>query len=177
MSRTKKRIKRLLKKALPLAALAGGAMLLGRGRGTTAANVDSGRGSGLRPTVDSMPKNIDKVIEDVSVSTPKTIQDSQVLGRMRGNVTAGGGFQGQSKRANYANRMRNLNADINRNNMLRAIRSNVDIATTPDSILQGVPEAALMAKDGGKIVKGEKKAVRPKKKTRIQIRGFGKARK
>ena len=30
MSRTKKRIKRLLKKALPLAALAGGAMLLGR---------------------------------------------------------------------------------------------------------------------------------------------------
>ena len=33
-----------------------------------------------------------------------------------------------------------------------------------------------MAKDGGKIVKGEKKAVRPKKKTRIQIQGFGKAR-
>ena len=32
-------------------------------------------------------------------------------------------------------------------------------------------------KDGGRIVKGEKKAVRPKKKTRIQIRGFGKARK
>ena len=61
------------------------------------------------------------------------------------------------------------------NNMLRAIRSNVDIATTPDSILQGVPEAALMAKDGGKIVKGEKKAVR-KKINRIQIRGFGKAR-
>ena len=169
MSRTKKRIKKLLKKALPLAALAGGAMLLGRGRKPNMDIPDRNRGM--------MPTGIDKVIEDVSVSTPKTIQDSQVLGRMRGNVTAGGGFPGQSKRANYANRMRNLNADINRNNMLRAIRSNVDIATTPDSILQGVPEAALMAKDGGKIVKGEKKAVRPKKKTRIQIRGFGKARK
>ena len=157
------------KKIAALAGLLGGAMLLGRGKKPNMDIPDRNRGM--------MPTGIDKVIEDVSVSTPKTIQDSQVLGRMRGNVTAGGGFQGQSKRANYANRMRNLNADINRNNMLRAIRSNVDIATTPDSILQGVPEAALMAKDGGKIVKGEKKAVRPKKKTRIQIRGFGKARK
>ena len=157
------------KKIAALAGLLGGAMLLGRGKKPNMDIPDRNRGM--------MPTGIDKVIEDVSVSTPKTIQDSQVLGRMRGNVTAGGGFQGQSKRANYANRMRNLNADINRNNMLRAIRSNVDIATTPDSILQGVPEAALMAKDGGKIVKGEKKAVRPKKKTRIQIRVFGKARK
>ena len=157
------------KKIAALAGLLGGAMLLGRGKKPNMDIPDRNRGM--------MPTGIDKVIEDVSVSTPKTIQDSQVLGRMRGNVTAGGGFPGQSKRANYANRMRNLNADINRNNMLRAIRSNVDIATTPDSILQGVPQEALMAKDGGKIVKGEKKAVRPKKKTRIQIRGFGKARK
>ena len=164
-----KKSRRRNKKIAALAGLLGGAMLLGRGKKPNMDIPDRNRGM--------MPTGIDKVIEDVSVSTPKTIQDSQVLGRMRGNVTAGGGFPGQSKRANYANRMRNLNADINRNNMLRAIRSNVDIATTPDSILQGVPEAALMAKDGGKIVKGEKKAVRPKKKTRIQIRGFGKARK
>jgi hypothetical protein len=164
--KSRRRNRRLL---TALAALGGAAMLAGRGRKDATVSTPT-------TIMDNMPKGIDKVIEDVSVSTPKTIQDSQVLGRMRGNVTAGGGFQGQSKRANYANRMRNLNADINRNNMLRAIRSNVDIATTPDSILQGVPEAALMAKDGGKIVKGEKKAVRPKKKTRIQIRGFGKAR-
>ena len=164
-----KKSRRRNKRLAALAGLLGGAMLLGRGKKPNMDIPDRNRGM--------MPTGIDKVIEDVSVSTPKTIQDSQVLGRMRGNVTAGGGFPGQSKRANYANRMRNLNADINRNNMLRAIRSNVDIATTPDSILQGVPEAALMAKDGGKIVKGEKKAVRPKKKTRIQIRGFGKARK
>ena len=167
---SKKSRRRNKKQLTALAALGGAAMLAGRGKKDATVSTPT-------TIMDNMPKNIDKVIEDVSVSTPTTIQDSQVLGRMRGNVTAGGGFQGQSKRANYANRMRNLNADINRNNMLRAIRSNVDIATTPDSILQGVPEAALMAKDGGKIVKGEKKAVRPKKKTRIQIRGFGKARK
>ena len=34
----------------------------------------------------------------------------------------------------------------------------------------------VSAKDGGRIVKGEKKAVRVKKKKGIQIRGFGKAR-
>ena len=161
--KSRKRNKRL---AL-LTGLLGGAMLLGRGRG----NVST-------PTtiMDNMPKGIDKKIVDVPVvTTPNTIKDSQVLGRMRGNVNAGGGFQGQSKRAAYAQRMRNLDADINRNNMLRSIRSNVDIATTPDSILQGVPEEALMAKKGGRIVKGEKVAKLKKKKS-IQIRGFGKAR-
>ena len=34
----------------------------------------------------------------------------------------------------------------------------------------------VSAKDGGRIVKGEKKAVRVKKKKGIQVRGFGKAR-
>ena len=51
-----------------LGALGAGLMLAGRGRGTVAANVDSGRGSGLRPTVDNMPKGIDKVI---SIETDK----------------------------------------------------------------------------------------------------------
>ena len=62
---------------------------------------------------------------------------------------------------------------------MRAFRSNEayrgNMMTSPDSILQGVPEAALMAKDGGRIVKGEKVA-KLKKKKPIQIRGFGKAR-
>ena len=172
MSRTKKRIKKLLKRALPLAALAGGAMLLGRGRGTAFARPRAGTIHQM--AADNMPKNIDKVIEDVVV--PKNITNPNInLGRMTG-AGSQGGLKGQETRANYAKRMRNLDADIKRNNMLRAIRSNVDIATTPDSILQGVPEEALMAKDGGKIVKGEKKAVR-KKINRIQIKGFGKARK
>ena len=71
--KSRRRNRRLL---TALAALGGAAMLAGRGRGTAAANVDSGRGSGLRPTVDNMPKNIDKVISDVPVRTPTTIQDS-----------------------------------------------------------------------------------------------------
>ena len=114
-----------------------------------------------------MPKNIDKVIEDVPIPN---------LSRMTG-AGSEGGVIGQNKRANFAKRMRNLDMDTRRNNMLRAIRSNVDIATTPDSILQGVPldDSMISAKKGGRIVKGEKVAKLKKKKS-IQIRGFGKAR-
>ena len=156
-----------------LGALGAGLMLAGRGKGTAAADVDSGRGSGLRPTVDNMPKGIDKKIEDVVV--PKNITNPNLnLGRMTGSGPTKGEI-GQGIRANYARKMRNIASDRNRNDMLRAIRSTQDIATTPDSILQGVPEAALMAKDGGRIVKGEKVA-KLKKKKGIQIRGFGKAR-
>ena len=174
-----KKSRRRNKKILgALAAIGGAAMLANRRRNASiAANEAKEAGFDIPTTImDNMPKGIDKKIVDVPVvTTPNTIKDSQVLGRMRGNVNAGGGFQGQSKRSAYAQRMRNLDADINRNNMLRSIRSNVDIATTPDSILQGVPEEALMAKKGGRIVKGEKVAKLKKKKS-IQIRGFGKAR-
>ena len=70
-----------------LGALGAGLMLAGRGRGTVAANVDSGRGSGLRPTVDNMPKGIDKVISDVPVRTPTTIQDSMPrVGMRKGDI-------------------------------------------------------------------------------------------
>ena len=97
------------------------------------------------------------------VSTPKTIKDSQVLGRMRGSGDSGG-FTGQKKRADYARTQRNLSNDRRRNDMLRAIRSTQDTYTSPDSIFQGVPESALMAKKGGRIVKGKKTAVRRRKK-------------
>ena len=167
---SKRRIKKLLKRVLPLAALAGGAMMLGRRRGT--AQGVSGADKSLFTSdaaysgSDNMPKGIDKII--TNVANPN-------LGRMTGSGPSKGEI-GQEIRANYARKMRNIAADRNRNDMLRAIRSNVDIATTPDSILQGVPEAALMAKDGGRIVKGEKVA-KLKKKKPIQVRGFGKARK
>jgi hypothetical protein len=148
-----------------LAALGTGLALANRGKGTEMSNVsvDSGRGSGLRPTVDD--KSEIEFKESI-VSTPKTIKDSQVLGRMRGSGDQGG-FTGQNKRANYATRMR----DKRRNDMLRAIRSTQDIFTTPDSILQGIPESALMAKKGGRIVKGKKTAVRKG----AAKRGFGRA--
>ena len=169
--KSRKRNKRILG---ALGALGLGLALANRGKGTEMSNISVGGGKDAA----TMKTGTGKTIMDnmpVKDSIVKNVARTTNLGRMEGSGPTKGEI-GQDIRANYAKKMRNLDADIKRNNMLRAIRSNVDIATTPDSILQGVPQEALMAKDGGKIVKGEKKAVRPKKKTRIQIRGFGKAR-
>tara|TARA_R100000654_G_scaffold2483_1_gene9220 strand:- start:200 stop:769 length:570 start_codon:yes stop_codon:yes gene_type:complete len=173
-----------------LGALGAGLMLAGRGKGTAAADVNSGRGGDSssakarkianavttgKTIQDNMPKGIDKKIEDVVV--PKNITNPNLnLGRMTGQGPDSG-LAGQEIRANYARKMRNIASDRNRNDMLRAIRSTQDIATTPDSILQGVPleDSMISAKKGGRIVKGEKVA-KLKKKKGIQIRGFGKAR-
>jgi hypothetical protein len=160
--KSRKRNKKILS---ALALLGTGLALANRGKGTEMSNisVDSGRGSGLRPTVDDIEFKESIVTTPNVVSTPKTIKDSQVLGRMRGSGDSGG-FTGQKKRADYARTQRNLSNDRRRNDMLRAIRSTQDIYTSPDSILQGVPESALMAKKGGRIVKGKKTAVRRRKK-------------
>ena len=58
-----KKSRRRNKRLAALAGLLGGAMLLGRGRGTKVST----------PTtiMDNMPKGIDKVISDVPVSTPQ----------------------------------------------------------------------------------------------------------
>ena len=169
----KKRLKKFLKKAVPLLAIAGlGKAFMNRNRGT--AQGVSGADKALFTSdaaysgSNNMPKGIDKAITNV---TNPNIN----LGRMTGQGEMGG-LTGQKIRANAAKRMRNIAADRKRNDMLRAIRSNVDMATTPDSILEGMDPLMISAKDGGKIVKGEKKAVR-KKINRIQIKGFGKARK
>ena len=114
----------------------------------------------------SMPKVKENEFKEIMVTTPNTIKDSQILGKMRGSGNQGG-FRGQRTRANYATKMR----DKRRNDMLRAIRSTQDIFTTPGSILQGIPQSALMAKKGGRIVKGKKTAVRKG----AAKRGFGRA--
>ena len=70
-------------------------------------------------------------------------------------------------------------ADARRNDMLRAIRGDVPVQQVdPITDFDQTQDFGfgVMAKDGGRIVKGEKKAVRPKKIKRIQIKGFGKAR-
>ena len=169
----KKKLKKFLKRAVPLLAIAGlGKAFMNRNRGT--AQGVSGADKALFTSdaaysgSNNMPKGIDKAITNV---TNPNIN----LGKMTGQGEMGG-LTGQSIRANYAKKMRNIAADRKRNDMLRAIRSNVDMATTPDSILEGMDPLMISAKDGGKIVKGEKKAVR-KKINRIQIKGFGKARK
>ena len=139
MSRTKKRIKRLLKKALPLAALAGGAMLLGRRKGTAFPRPKVGNVKSIRPGVNTSfnPKSI--IIKDgVRVPNPAKMEADRL-------------------------------------NMMRAIRSTPRTTfDAPD--FSDMDPLMLSSKNGGMIVKGEKKAVRTKKKKGIQVRGFGKAR-
>ena len=169
--KSRKRNRRIIK---ALGALGLGLALANRGKGTEMSNVsvDSGsRGdsaSAIARRKANMPNETE--FKETIISTPKTVKDSQVLGRMRGSGDAGG-FTGQNKRAAYAQRSRNLLNDKRRNDMLRAIRSTQDIYTSPDSILQGLPQSALMAKKGGRIVKGKKTAVRKG----AAKRGFGKA--
>ena len=206
--KSRRRNRRLL---TALAALGGAAMLAGRGRGTAAANVDSGRGSGLRPTVDSMPKNIDKVIQDVS--TPTTIQDSMPrVGMKMGDIqpknvkskrvmddgrvfTIEGAKKGIAPKVGnpksifvgkdgsisqggvtFPNREAFKNRAVMPSNLSRDMGMSRGVVRTP--VIDDSFFSDAMAKDGGKIVKTETggKAVRPKKKTRIQVRGFGKAR-
>ena len=70
-----KKSRRRNKKILGALGALGALALMGRRKGTAAADVDSGRGSGLRPTVDDMPKTV-KTPKNTVVSTPKTIMDS-----------------------------------------------------------------------------------------------------
>jgi len=168
--KSRKRNKRILG---ALGALGLGLALANRGKGTEMSNISVGGGKDAA----TMKTGTGKTIMDNMPVVPKktnVVKTGDVLGRMKGNVEAGGGFKGQEKRAAYAQKMRNLDADIKRNNMLRAIRSNVDIATTPDSIIEGVPleDYMISAKKGGRIVKGKKTAVR---KVGIAKRGFGRA--
>ena len=65
--------------------------------------------------------------------------------------------------------------EADRLNMMRAIRSTPRTTfDAPD--FSDMDPLMISAKSGGMIVKGEKKAVRVKKKKGIQVRGFGKAR-
>ena len=160
-----KKSRRRNKKILgALGALGLGLALANRGKGTEMSNISVGGGKDAA----TMKTGTGKTIMD---NMPVKSVTKSNLGRMEGSGPTKGEI-GQDIRANYARKMRNIAADRNRNDMLRAIRSNVDIATTPDSILQGVPEEALMAKKGGRIVKGKKTAVR---KVGIAKRGFGRA--
>ena len=74
-----KKSRRRNKRLAALAGLLGGAMLLGRGQKPNMNIPDRNRGM--------MPKGIDKVISDVPVSTPTTIQDSMPrVGMRKGDI-------------------------------------------------------------------------------------------
>ena len=201
--KSRRRNRRLL---TALAALGGAAMLAGRGKKPNMDIPDRNRGM--------MPTGIDKVISDVPVSTPTTIQDSMPrVGMKMGDIrpkneksirvnnrgetfTIAGAKQGQTRKVGNPKTKFVSGENIFINNKpftkatLKAQREmergmlppQLRVPKAPrvlDPMEQFVMDNPLdvSAKDGGRIVKGENKAVRPKKKTRIQIRGFGKARK
>ena len=202
--KSRRRNRRLL---TALAALGGAAMLAGRGKPNM--NIpDRGRGE--------LPKGIDKVISDVPVSTPTTIQDSMPrVGMKMGDIrpknplskrvmddgrvfTIKGAKEGKAPVMGNVKSIRpGVNTPFNpksiiikdgvrvpnparieadRLNMMRAIRSTPRTTfDAPD--FSDMDPLMISAKNGGMIVKGEKKAVKVKKKKGIQVRGFGKARK
>ena len=106
-------------------------------------------------------------VQDVKVNVPSK---SVNLSRMTGSGPNSGEI-GQKIRRNYVQRAKDAAAA----DAMRAFRSDNayrgNMMTTPDSIIQGLPESALMAKKGGRIVKGKKTAVR----TGAAKRGFGRA--
>ena len=204
--KSRKRNRRLL---TALAALGGAAMLAGRGKKPNMNIPDRNRGM--------MPTGIDKVISDVPVSTPTTIQDSMPrVGMRKGDIrpknpksirvlpNTNKVFTIQDAKKGIPPRVGNVKSAFVGDDGL--IRQGVDATPmTPgrfgtfraaQEMKRGmlppqlrVPKVRTpvindaffddaMAKDGGKIVKTETggKAVRPKKKKRIQVQGFGKSR-
>jgi len=222
--KSRRRNRRLL---TALAALGGAAMLAGRGKKPNMDIPDRNRGM--------MPTGIDKVISDVPVSTPTTIQDSMPrVGMKMGDIRPknvkskrvtdkGEVFTIQDAKKGIAPKVGNkktafVNKDYiyqdgmpftkgrfgtfkakkemergmlppqlrvpgqkNLTNVQSKTRNFFKNLLTPDTSAQSMSGLAVndaAAKDGGKIVKTETggKAVRPKKIKRIQIKGFGKAR-
>ena len=179
-----------------------GLALANRGKGTEMSNisVDSGRGSGLRPTVD------DKVVtgtrfpgenKRVVVPPKKPKFNAKDLTKMnsanvqRGTVPPPGIFSMGKVRfkkpmdlsikpkfkgsAEVQREVLRAKKDAKRNDMLRAIRSGAPVQAV-DPIMEFDQEQdfgfGVMAKKGGRIVKGKKTAVR---KVGIAKRGFGRA--
>ena len=95
------------KKILAALALAGGAAMLGRRGVPAAANVDSGRGSGLRDTVDSAKNWITKKAVEPAATLRKP-----PIGRMRGVGTDAQAIAGQDLRAGLSKRVRGVTHPI-----------------------------------------------------------------
>ena len=188
-----------------LGALGLGLALANRGKGTEMSNisVDSGRGgdsASAKARADAnkiaaeVPK---KVYEDAIMRGGKGVKQgfkTTSANVQRGNIEPPGLFsQGKIKfeepisiipkkkfkgSAEVQREVLRAKKDAKRNDMLRAIRGDVPVQPV-DPIMDFDRSQdfgfGVQAKDGGRIVKGEKVA-KLKKKKPIQIRGFGKAR-
>ena len=141
----KKKLKKFLKRALPLAALAAGATMLGRRRQNKTYLAEEG---GDRSNMMSRPNMLDIA---GAISKPRgTILPK----KKRGSVLAKPGI----------NRMDLSEVDMDYQAPDMSGYRNMDMG------LEGY------YKNGGKVVKTGEKTTKLKKKTGIQIKGFGKAR-
>ena len=190
---SKKSRKRNRRLAL-LGALGAGLMLAGRGRGDASVSTPT-------TIMDNMPKGIDKKITDVYpdpiMKGGKGVKQgfrTTSANVQRGNIEPPGLFsQGKIKfkepvsiipkkkfkgSAEVQREVLRAKEDAKRNDMLRAIRSGAPVQAA-DPIMEFDQSQdfgfGVMAKDGGRIVKGEKVA-KLKQPTQINHRGFGKAR-
>ena len=187
--KSRRRNRRLL---TALAALGGAAMLAGRGKKPNMDIPDRNRGM--------IPKGIDKKISDVYqdpiMTGGKGVKPARVFPRLkvtdRGNVIRDGVDTGvgnrksafvsgntifQDGKAFTGGRFGSFKAQKEMERGMLPPQLRVPKVRTPVINDSFFDDAA--AKDGGKIVKTETggKAVRVKKKNKIQIKGFGKARK
>ena len=152
-----KKSRRRNKKILGLlGALGAGLAMANRKPKQSSVSADSGRGSGLRPTVDDM--EFKETVISAPIKKP-VIKKPVNLSRMMGSGPEKGVI-GQNKRANYATKVRDSQAA----DMMRAMRSD-------DAYAGMVPEtdfySMASAKKGGRIVKT--------KSGGKALRGYGRA--
>jgi len=155
MAKKKSKLKKALKVLGAGAALAGlGRAFMNRNaRASTNADAIKAMTQDSAYSLDQMPDGVDVLKRNVDVPVN--------LGRMEGKGDMSGSI-GQDIRAAYAQKMRNLNADTERNNMLRAIRA--DVNPVDDRVMVG---RGNFFKKGGRVKKGGRavrKANRSKKK-------------
>jgi len=157
-----KKSRRRNKKILGALGALGALALMGRNKGTAAADVDSGRDGDSSRARARVKANtpVSKVVTGTTYPGENEFKETTVnLGKMQGSGPESGVI-GQRKRANYATRVRDSqNAD-----MMRAMRSN-------DAYRGMVPEvdffSGASAKKGGRIVKT--------KSGGKALRGYGRA--
>jgi len=95
------------KKILGLLGVIGaGLAMANRGPKQSSVSADSGRGSGLRDTVDSVKKKSAPVAEPIVIPKKKPVVVSVPVGKMRGTGSDESAIAGQNKRAAYAQSMR-----------------------------------------------------------------------
>ena len=167
----KKKLKKFLKRALPVAALAAGAGMLARRNqmrdflateGGDISNMTSRPNMADIAGAVSQPKN-------VSSTLPKKRNMKSLFVGDDGSITKGDmTFANKNEYANFMRNQRRQNAP------LAGLRVPGQSMASPN-LNTGAFDIGL--KDGGKVVKTGEKVAKRKKKIGIQIRGFGKARK